>query len=327
MPKVLITTVPFAVKDNKPLKMLENESIEYFINPLGRKLKEIELANMIDDFDALIAGTEKISNEIITKAKKLKIISRVGIGLDNLDLLAAKKNKIIVTYTPDAPAPAVAELTIGLMISIIRHTHQANQSMHKGKWHRYFGKRFSEITIGIIGAGRIGSGVIRKLGALSPKKIIVNDIDKSRLVFRKTNILKASKEQILKEADLISLHLPLTKKTRNMISYKDLKLMKRDAFLINTSRGGIVNENDLIKVLKQGHLSAVAFDVFENEPYLGGLIGIDNCLLTSHMGSMTEDCRTKMEIEATEEIVRFFKNKRPKNLVPDEEFKNKFPSK
>ncbi len=327
MSKVLITTVPFAVKDNKPLKMLENENIEYFINPLGRKLKEIELANMIDDFDALIAGTEKISNEIITKAKKLKIISRVGIGLDNLDLLSAKKNKILVTYTPDAPAPAVAELTIGLMISIIRHTHQANQSMHRRKWHRYFGKRFSEITIGIIGAGRIGSGVIKKLGALSPKKIIVNDIDKSRLVFPKTNILKASKEQILKEADLVSLHLPLTKKTRNMISYKDLKLMKTDAFLINTSRGGIVNENDLIKVLKQGHLSAVAFDVFESEPYLGGLIGIDNCLLTSHMGSMTEDCRTKMEIEATEEIVRFFKKKRPKNLVPDEEFKNKFPSK
>ncbi len=324
MPKVLITTAPFAVMNNKPLKMLEKENIEYFINPMGRKLKERELANMIYDFDALIAGTEKISDKVLDKANKLKIISRVGVGLDNLDLSSAKKNKILVTYTPEAPAPAVAELTIGLMISIIRHTHQANQSMHRKKWNRYFGKRFSKISIGIIGAGRIGSDVINKLSALSPKKILVNDIDKSRLTFSDKRISKASKEQILKKADLVSLHLPLTKKTKNMLSYEDLKLMKSDAFLINTSRGGIIREKDLIKVLKEGHLSAVAIDVFENEPYVGGLIGIENCLLTSHMGSMTEDCRTKMEIEATEEIVRYFKNKKLKNLVPEEEYKNQY---
>ena len=124
----------------------------------------------------------------------------------------------------------------------------------------------------------------------------------------------------LREADVIILHVPLTKKTQNMIGYSELKKMKPDACIINVSRGGIVNESDLERVLNEGHLSGAAIDVFENEPYTGGLCKIERCLLTSHMGSMSVDCRTKMEIEATEEVVRFFQKKSLQGLVPTSEY-------
>jgi len=147
MSKALITTVPFANKDPKPLELLEGKGVEYLINPLGRKLLEDELAEMVSDFDVLIAGTEPITKKVIEKAKNLKLISRVGIGLDSVDLLAAEKFGIHVSYTPDAPAPAVAELTVGIMLTLLRHVHVASSQMHQGLWHRYFGRRISEVTI------------------------------------------------------------------------------------------------------------------------------------------------------------------------------------
>ncbi len=315
MPKALITTVPFALKNSKPLMILEREKINYLVNPLGRKLKENELAEMIEDFDVIIAGTEEITEKVINNAKNLKLISRVGIGLDNINLQAAKNKGIFVTYTPDAPAPAVAELTVGLIISLIRNIHVSNHFMHVGKWHRYFGKRISEITIGIIGVGRIGKGVINRLQSFSPKKILINDIDPNKLQLSYPNIQKAEKQEIYENSDVISLHIPLNIQTKNLINYNHLNSMKPNSYIINTSRGGIINENDLIMALKEGKLSGAAVDVFENEPYQGGLLGINNCLLTSHMGSMTEDCRSRMEIEATEEVVRYFNSEKLKNPV------------
>jgi D-3-phosphoglycerate dehydrogenase len=163
MPKALITTVPFGEKNRLPLEQLEAAGIEYLINPIGRKLKEDELAEMVSDFDVLIAGTELITDKVMNSASRLKLISRVGIGLDGVDLLAAERRGIKVSYTPDAPAPAVAELTIGLMLSLLRSVHVANAQIHRGEWHRHFGRRISEVTIGIIGTGRIGGRVLRRL--------------------------------------------------------------------------------------------------------------------------------------------------------------------
>lgn len=320
MPKALITTVPFADKDPLPLQLLEKAGIEYLINPIGRKLQEDELAEMISDFDVLIAGTEPISDKVMARAKNLKLISRVGIGLDSVDLLAAEKRGIHVSYTPDAPAPAVAELTVGMMLTLLRHVHVASSQMHQGLWHRYFGRRISEITIGIIGAGRIGRGVIDRLSSFKPRKILVNDINSSHLFASMPWIQSATKEEIYHQADLISLHVPLTAQTKNMIRYEHLKTIKEDAIIINTSRGGIINEQDLARVLNEGHLDAAAVDVFEKEPYDGSLASIERCLLTSHMGSMSVDCRTRMEIEATEEAVRFLTGKPLQGLVPQEEY-------
>jgi len=134
MPKVLITTVPFGAKNRLPLDLLEKDSIEYLINPLNKKLTEDELAEMVTDYDVIIAGTEPITQKVMGSASNLKMISRVGIGLDSVDLLEAEKRSVIVSYTPDAPAPAVAELTIGLMLTLLRSVHLSNMGMHNGKW-------------------------------------------------------------------------------------------------------------------------------------------------------------------------------------------------
>lgn len=318
--KVLITTVPFAEKDRQPLKMLEDSKIKYLINPLNRKLTESELIEMLSDYDALIAGTEKISQTVINSAPKLKHISRVGIGLDNVDLLAAKEKGIKVSYTPDVPAPAIAELTIAMMLSLLRSTHVSNDNMHKGKWLKVMGRRLAKVKIGLIGIGRVSTLIIKYLQAFESPTIFANDIsEKAKNSSLPVNWV--TKDKIFKEADVISLHLPLTKLTKNLIKKEHLMSMKKDAMIINTSRGGIINEKDLYEVMKTGHLSGAAIDVFEQEPYNGPLIEIERCLMTSHMGSMSLDCRVNMEIEATEETIRFFNRDYLKREVPVDEYK------
>jgi D-3-phosphoglycerate dehydrogenase len=320
MPKALITTVPFGDKNRLPLELLESAGIDYLINPIGRKLKEDELAEMVSDFDVLIAGTEPITDKVMGCASKLKLISRVGIGLDSVDLLAAERRGIQVSYTPDAPAPAVAELTIGIMLTLLRSVHVASAQMHRGEWHRYFGRRIPEVTIGIIGTGRIGGRVLRRLAGFGTPRILVNDSHPNLNVAPDLKLEWVGKDEIYQHADVISLHVPMTVHTKNMIRREHLLQMKADAMIINTSRGGIINERDLAEVLNAGHLSGAAIDVFEQEPYAGELAKIDRCLLTSHMGSMSIDCRTRMEIEATEEAVRFLTGQPLLALVPPEEY-------
>lgn len=320
MAKALITTVPFGDKNRLPLELLENAGIGYLINPLNKKLTEDQLADMVADFDVIIAGTELITDKVMARAPNLKLISRVGVGLDGVDLMAAKKRGIKVAYTPDAPAPAVAELTLGMMLTLLRSVHVSNSQMHEGKWQRIFGRRLAEITVGIIGVGRIGTRVLRRTKAFGTPRILVNDTLPNYELNREFKLDWVTKEQIYKEADLISLHLPLTHLTKNMIRREQLLSMKHDAIIINTARGGIINETDLHEVMLAGHLSGAAIDVFEHEPYSGPLGDIDRCLLTAHMGSMSVDCRTRMEIEATEEAVRFLTGKPLTSEVPQVEY-------
>jgi len=320
LPKVLITTVPFGEKDRLPLELLENADIEYLINPLNKKLTEDQLADIITDFDAIIAGTEPITEKVVERASNLKLISRVGIGLDSVDLLAAQKRDIKVSYTPDAPVPAVAELTLGLMLSLLRSVHVSNSQMHQGQWYRFFGRRLEEVSVGIIGVGRIGTSVLNKLKGFGTSKILVNDTEPNRALDSEFKLEWTSKEKIYKEADIVSIHLPLTHLTKNMIRKEHLITLKPDAVIINTSRGSIINEHDLYVVMHSGHLSGAAIDVFEKEPYDGPLKEIERCLLTAHMGSMSVDCRTRMEIEATEETVRFFRGNNLEKEVPQDEY-------
>jgi len=320
MSKALITTVPFGDKNRLPLELLERAEIDYLINPLNKKLTELELADMVSAFDVIIAGTEPITAKVMDNASNLKHISRVGIGLDSVDLLAAEERGIKVSYTPDAPAPAVAELTIGMMLTLLRSVHISNSKMHAGHWHRYFGRRLSNVTVGIIGAGRIGKGVIRHLQGFGNPKILVNDVEPDLQFGDEYELEWSGKEQIYQEADIISLHLPLTGKTKNLIRTEQLRMMKEDAIILNTARGGIINEDDLYDVLQTGHLSGAAIDVFDFEPYTGKLRDIERCLLTAHMGSMSVDCRTRMEIEATEEAVRFLTGNPLEGLVPQDEY-------
>ena len=320
MPKALITTVPFADKNRLPLEQLESAGIAHLINPLGRRLTESELADLVGDCDVLIAGTEPVTERVMERARNLKLISRVGIGLDSVDLLAAERRGIQVSYTPDAPAPAVAELTLALMLSLLRSVHVANLQLHNGQWQRHFGRRIAEVTVGVIGAGRIGARVLRRIPAFGTPRVLVNDSNPNLKFDPHLKLEWVGKDEIYREADLITLHVPLTVHTRNMIRREQLLQMKPDALLINCSRGGIVNERDLAEVMQAGHLGGAAIDVFEHEPYGGELTKIERCLLTAHMGSMSVDCRVRMEIEATEEAVRFFTGEPLRSPVPPDEY-------
>ena len=187
-------------------------------------------------------------------------------------------------------------------------------------WHRFFGRRLSKVVIGIIGIGRIGAGVLQHLQGFGSPKILVNDINSDSNLNKKFNIEWADKETIYKQSDIITIHTPLTAQTKNMIRKDQLLSMKNDAIIINTARGGIINEQDLYEVMQAGHLSGAAIDVFDFEPYDGKLREIQSCILTAHMGSMSVDCRTRMEIEATEEAVRFLTNQVLEGVVPEEEY-------
>lgn len=318
--KSYISTIPFGEINSLPVELLKDNNIRYRINPFGRKITTEELATEIKDSDVLIAGTETIDKSVFDRAPKLKLIARVGIGLDGVDLLEARRRNIMVTYTPEAPAPAVAELTLGLMLNQIRGITRANQNLKHGKWERYQGRRLSELKIGVIGVGRIGGRVIRRLSALGTPRIYANDFFPNDTISPNSKIEWVSKRKILQDCDVITCHLPLTSTTKDMITSDGLELLKDNCVLINTSRGGIINESDLFDWLSLNKRASAAIDTFVDEPYLGPLASLENCTLTCHMGSMTEDCRSKMEIEATREVVNFQLNKDLIQLVPEAEY-------
>jgi D-3-phosphoglycerate dehydrogenase / 2-oxoglutarate reductase len=322
MMKVLITTIPFGEIDPKPLDLLKKKKgeIEYVINPLGRKLTEDDLYSMIDGVDILIAGTEPITAKIIRKSDKLKIISRVGIGVDSVDLNAAKDKGIQVSYTPDAPSPAVAELAIAHMLNLLRDLPNVEAKIKSGTWLRSAGERLANQVVGIIGTGRIGSRVLKHLQGFEPKKILVNDLLPNYDLYSKYNATFVEKDEMYVESDIITLHVPMTSKTKNLITIRELEKMKKGSRIINTSRGGIVNEKDLCEFLLKNKTNAAALDVFEKEPYTGPLLELSNCNFSCHLGSMTKDCRARMELEATEEVIRFINQEELNCLVPEEEY-------
>jgi D-3-phosphoglycerate dehydrogenase len=320
MGKVLITTVPFGRGNRLPLDLLEEAGVRYDINPLGKKLTEGELAELVADHEVIIAGTEPITDAVMERGKNLRLISRVGIGLDSVDLLSAEKRGIKVSYTPDAPAPAVAELTIGLMLCLLRSVHVANAELHQGTWTRFMGRRIAEVTVGVIGVGRIGARVIRRIAKLGTPRVLVNDLIRNKEIDRELKVEWMGKEDIYRQADVISIHVPLTKKTKHMVRRAHMETMKSDALLINTSRGGVIHEGDLYDALRSQRLGGAAIDVFEEEPYTGRLAELDTCLMTSHMGSMSLDCRLRMELEATEETIRFLQGKPLEREVPESEY-------
>jgi D-3-phosphoglycerate dehydrogenase / 2-oxoglutarate reductase len=319
--RVLITTVPFGGHERRPLDLLERDGIEYVINPIGRRLKEEELADLIGDFGVVIAGTEPITARVMNSARHLRLISRVGVGLDSVDLAAARSRGILVSYTPEAPSPAVAELAVGLMIGLLRDIPGVDRVMRDGVWRRTMGRRLSAMTVGVIGVGRIGKRVIRHLsGGFPGVRLVANDVEPDLGFGARYNLEWLEKNDIYRAADIITLHLPLTPQTRSLVTAREIELMKPTAMLINTSRGNMINEQALAAALREGRLGGAAIDVFEREPYSGELATLERCILTCHMGSMSEDCRARMEIEATEEALRFLRGEPLVNGVPESEY-------
>jgi D-3-phosphoglycerate dehydrogenase len=317
MPHAFISTTPFGQRDATPIQLLESAGFSFRLNPLGHRLSEQELAAFVGDADVLIGGTEPITARVMDAAPRLRLISRVGIGLDNVDLIAARERGIAVAYTPDGPSPAVAELTIGLMLSLLRGVHLANAHMHREEWRRLMGRRLEEATVGVVGVGRVGGRVASLLSAFGGR-ILANDIVPRDIPGARVEW--ADKPRIYREADVITLHVPLTPLTRHLIGPVELESMKRDVLLVNTARGGIIDEAALAAALRAGRIAGAAVDVFSVEPYAGELAQIDTCLLTCHMGSMSEDCRLRMEYEAVENAVQWVRGEPVQRLVPEDEY-------
>ncbi len=320
MINIFVSTHPFGVYDKAPRKALEKTGWNIFYNPYQRKLKPSELAELAKDCDGLIAGTEDLTLLVQTNPK-LRFISRVGIGLDSVPIPLCIEKGIRVSYTPDAVTAAVAELTIGFMVSLPRQVHIADREIRKGGWSRPVGKRLGESVIGIIGCGRVGQYVLRLLKEFQPKKILINDIidvsHRVKTILENTNISYqfVSKEEIYSSADVITVHIPLTQLTKKMISLDQLKTFQKTAYLINTARGEIVDEASLYIALKENWIAGAAIDVYEEEPYHGQLTLLENTILTEHIGSCSFDCRLLMELGAAEEAIRFFQGQPLKNEI------------
>lgn len=294
--KVFISTSSFAKDDNRPLDMLKKAGLEISLNPYGRKLSEDEIRGFLHDVDYLIAGTEPLIHRVLESAKRLKVISRCGTGLDNVDIKAADKLGIKVYNTPYGPTQSVAELTIGLMIDMLRRISKMDRDIRSGVWEKYTGNLLSEKKVGIIGFGKIGQKVAELLMPFGCE-IVCYDI---RTEDKELKIKIASLDEILRTSDIISIHVS---SKEQIIGREEFKKIKKGAWIINVSRGGVIDEAELYKALKEGHLSGAALDVFEREPYTGPLKELDNVILTPHIGSYAKEGRINMEIEAVENLL------------------------
>ena len=299
--KVHITTLPFN-KDN--LAFLE-KSFDVTINPLGRKIKNEEVYKQVYKADYVIAGTEKYNQELLSKLVNLKGISRVGIGIDNIDLNIAAKNNIKIFNTPEEPAKGVAELTLAFILNLLREISSHQLNLNQGNWEKTLGKSLNEATISLIGGGRVAKNVSKFLLSAGVKKIKVFDIlDLSTDPdWRHESISICGFEECLSNSDIVSLHVPMNEKNKNLISKKELLVMGKNSYLINVSRGGLINEEDLYEALNSNLIKGAALDVFATEPYEGRLLDCKNLIATPHVASSTEYVRDQMERRACENLI------------------------
>jgi D-3-phosphoglycerate dehydrogenase len=317
MPKILIATYPFAETGKKPLELLEQTGWELKFNPFGRRLKVGDIEEIIEDVDAIIAGTEPYPEEILRRSN-VKVISRVGIGLDNVPLKACLEMGMKVTYTPDAPTQGVAELTVGNIINLARHVLPSDRSVREGAWNRIMGVLLSDITIGIIGVGRIGKIVIDLLQPFKPN-LLVCDTTPDVEFGEKYNLNWCSREEVFEKSDIVSLHIPGSSANVDYLDRQTISLMKTGSSIINTSRGVIVDEKALYDALIQKHLSGAALDVFKAEPYEGPLSKLDNVIFTAHMAASAKGSRYLMELGAVEDCIRVLNGEEPENDAITEE--------
>jgi len=324
--KVYVTNYPFCRYDTAPLDRLKGAGVPVTVNPFGRKMTDQEILQSTAGHEILIVGTENLV-PVIESNPDLKMIARLGIGLDSIPLKMCHEKGIVVSYTPDAVSDSAAEMTIGMILAVTRQIVRADREVRQGEWKRHFGKRIGESIVGIIGVGRIGSRVGRLLTRFRPRKILLNDIRDISVFIEELHVMGidaevVSKEELYRESDIVTLHLPLNRHTTHMICTESLELFKEGSVLVNMARGEIVCEKDLAAVLRHGRLAGAALDVFENEPYRGELTTFSNVVLTQHMGACSYDARVRMEQEAVDDVLRFLKNEPLHNPVPESERDN-----
>jgi D-3-phosphoglycerate dehydrogenase / 2-oxoglutarate reductase len=301
MKNILITTSSFAEQTPDLLAILDATGFKAIMNPYGRKLAESEVDALIQEFRpvGIIAGVEPITRPVLANAPYLKVISRCGIGMDSVDLKAAAELGITVTNTPDAPTLPVAELTIGMILSLLRSIHLSDASIRSGGWERPMGSLLHGKTVGIIGCGRIGS-CLAKLLTVFDCRILGCDITRNEYACYSLDDIAT----VFAQSDVVTLHIPYTRECHHFIDSAHISMMKRGAVLVNASRGGLIDEEALYKALQSGHLSGAALDCFEDEPYNGPLKELKNTLLTGHIGSYAKEARMMMEKQAVDNLLK-----------------------
>ena len=296
------------------LKILEDHEIE-IINAVDDNINEN--FQHIGSADAwIIRSGTKLDSKIINNASSLSVIGRAGVGVDNIDISAATRRGIVVMNTPDANTISAAEHTMALILSLSRNISYGHQGLAKGQWNRHelIGSELRNKTLGIVGLGKIGREVLQRSKAFN-MKILGFDPFLPEDLFRSEEIELCDLDYLIKKADYITLHIPLTKDTKNLFNYDTLIKMKKEARIINVARGGIINESDLAKVLKENKISGAALDVFETEPLPKNspLVSAPNIILTPHLGASTKEAKEGVSTSICNQI---------KNFLIDEDLEN-----
>lgn len=314
MDRVLVTNESFAKYSNKAEEILKNHSLD-IVRAKQPVIREDDLLDNLEEVVAIITGLEPITEKIIDSAPRLKVIVKHGIGVDNIDLNAAKKKGVIVANSPGTNREAVADLVFALMLSLARKVPRSDRKVREGKWPKVFGQSVWGKTLGIIGMGTIGKSVAQRAKGFN-MKILACDKFWDEEYASANGIIHCDMDEIFKESDFITLHVPLMEETRNLIGIKQLTMMKPTAYLINTARGGIVDEEALYRVLKEERIAGAGLDVFSTEPPTGSpLLELENVILTPHMGGFTEGALSMTSEFVAQVVVDALEGKQLKSRI------------
>jgi D-3-phosphoglycerate dehydrogenase len=314
--KILVTARSFRDTAGPHQQMLKDAGYETVNSPYHRPLRASELALLVSDVVGTILGLDEVTAEVLGQAKELRVISRYGVGVDNVDIRAATARGIVVTITPGDNSVAVAELTMALMLALARRIPYHDRLVKQGGWVRGPAVELAGYCLGIIGMGRIGREVAKRAAAFGMRILYHDPVAPPQEFVPSLQAAYRPLEELLSESDVISLHLPLTDDTRNLIGTSALRRMKSSAFLINTARGGLVDEQALYGALAEGALAGAACDVFSQEPPIDNpLLGLDCFIATPHMGSATLQTTLRMGRMASENALAVLRGERPASVV------------
>lgn len=314
--RVLVTATSYAMNEPTLKTELEAAVGEVIYNANAHPLTAAELATLIKGVDGMIAGLDDINHEVIEAADRLRIIARYGVGLDRVDLEAARKKGIVVTNTPGANATSVAELAIGLMLALARHIPKANQMTKFGGWPRLKGVALTGKTIGLLGLGAIGRQVALMLRGFRCRVIgydpAVTPADAAQF-----NVEWVERDSVIRDADFLSLHLPATPATENMLNREAFAMMKDGVFLINTARSEIIDESALIECLRSGKVAGAALDTFRHEPPGADYpaLQFEQVIATPHTGSHTDNATTAMGRAALNDCLSVLRGEEPEHRI------------
>lgn len=298
--KIAISPSSFAKVNSDALDVLKAAGCEFTLNPFGRKLTADEAIEHIRGADGLIAGVETLNAKVLESAPQLKAIARVGIGMSNVDVEAARQLGIKVSNTPDCPTEAVAELAMGALLGIMRNIHVASRKLHQGEWNKTIASGLEGAHVFVVGFGRIGRRMAEACSFWNAKVLVFDPfLDESVSVPKNYEILCF--EEGLRKADVISLH---ASGETQLLGKLEFAQMKQGVVLLNCARGGLIDERALVDALDNGIVRSAWLDVFETEPYNGPLMQYEQVLLTPHIGTYSKQCRKNMEMEAVKNILR-----------------------